>query len=393
MSNGNSKRINGETTNADAAAGSPMVPSAANTNQNSGGSGAVTNQNVLAQRSELSGADSGGAILSDPVDVIIDKLLSVRGARPGKQVDLSEAEIKMLCLRSRDLLISQPMLLELEAPIKICGDIHGQYYDLLRLFEYGGFPPESNYLFLGDYVDRGKQSLETICLLLAYKIKYPENFFILRGNHECASINRIYGFYDECKRRFGIKLWKTFTDCFNCLPCAAVIDEKIMCMHGGLSPELTSVDQVKRVMRPTDVPDTGLLCDLLWADPDKDIDGWGENDRGVSFTFGEDIVAQFLHKHDLDLICRAHQVVEDGYEFFARRQLVTLFSAPNYCGEFDNAGAMMSVDETLMCSFQILKPAEKRQRFAYAGMNNANGGAAPSAGRPGTPQAPGPGAR
>lgn len=317
------------------------------------------------------------ALLSDPVDVIIDKLLSVRGARPGKQVDLSEAEIKMLCLRSRDLLIGQPMLLELEAPIKICGDVHGQYYDLLRLFEYGGFPPEANYVFLGDYVDRGKQSLETICLLLAYKIKYPENFFILRGNHECASINRIYGFYDECKRRFGIKLWKTFTDCFNCLPCAAVIDEKIFCMHGGLSPELTSLDQVKRIVRPTDVPDTGLLCDLLWSDPDKEIDGWGENDRGVSFTFGEDIVAQFLHKHDLDLICRAHQVVEDGYEFFARRQLVTLFSAPNYCGEFDNAGAMMSVDETLMCSFQILKPAEKRQRFSY------QGGAQ---GRPGTPQ-------
>ena len=108
-----------------------------------------------------------------------------------------------------------------------------------------------------DYVDRGKQSLETICLLLAYKIKYPENFFILRGNHECASINRIYGFYDECKRRYNVKLWKTFTDCFNCLPIAAVIDEKIFCMHGGLSPELGSLDQIKRLPRPTDVPDTG----------------------------------------------------------------------------------------------------------------------------------------
>ena len=106
-------------------------------------------------------------------------------------------------------------------------------------------------------------------------------------------------------------------------------------------------------MRPTDVPDQGLLCDLLWSDPDKDIAGWGENDRGVSFTFGGEVVSKFLHKHDLDLICRAHQVVEDGYEFFAKRQLVTLFSAPNYCGEFDNAGAMMSVDETLMCSFQV----------------------------------------
>lgn len=124
---------------------------------------------------------------------------------------------------------------------------------MLRLFEYGGFPPEANYLFLGDYVDRGKQSLETICLLLAYKIKYPENFFILRGNHECASINRIYGFYDECKRRYNIKLWKTFTDCFNCLPIAAIIDEKIFTMHGGLSPDLNSMEQIRRVMRPTDV--------------------------------------------------------------------------------------------------------------------------------------------
>ena len=149
---------------------------------------------------------------------MIEKLKGVCGERPGKIVNLTEAEVKSLCLRSRDIFMTQPILLELEAPIKICGDVHGQFPDLLRLFEYGGFPPEANYLFLGDYVDRGKQSLEAIILLLAYKVKFKENFFLLRGNHECGQINRIYGFYDECRRRFSIRAWKTFTDCFNCLP-------------------------------------------------------------------------------------------------------------------------------------------------------------------------------
>jgi serine/threonine-protein phosphatase PP1 catalytic subunit len=259
--------------------------------------------------------------------------------------------------------VNQPALLELEAPIQIVGDVHGQFHDLLRLFEHCGFPPDANYLFLGDYVDRGKNGLECICMLLAYKIKYPENFFLLRGNHECASINRIYGFYDECKRRYNIKMWKKFQDVFNVLPFAALIDEKIFCIHAGLSPDLNSPEQIKRIMRPTDVPDSGLLCDLLWSDPEADISGWAENDRGVSYTFGADVVSKFLQKHDYDLIVRAHQVVEDGYEFFADRQLVTIFSAPNYCGEFDNAGAVMAVDESLMCSFRILKPADKSVRI------------------------------
>ena len=188
----------------------------------------------------------------------------------------------------------------------LSGDVHGQYYDLLRIFEYGGFPPEANYLFLGDYIDRGKQSIETVCLLLCYKIKYPENFFLLRGNHECAQINRIYGFYDECKRRYSIRLWRVFSDVFNCLPVSALIDEKIFCMHGGLSPELKNLDQIKNIMRPTDVPDTGLLCDLLWSDPERGVEAYGDNDRGVSFTFGENVVRKFNEKHDIDLICRAH---------------------------------------------------------------------------------------
>jgi len=324
-----------------------------------------------------------------PIQSITQRLLSLRGSPPGTLASLSETEIKLLCQRVRPILLAQPMLLELEAPLKICGDVHGQYTDLLRLFEYGGFPPESNYLFLGDYVDRGKQSLESVCLLLSYKIQYPENFFILRGNHESAGINRIYGFYDECKRRYSIKLWKVFSDIFNCLPVSALIDEKILCMHGGLSPEMEALGQIADLPRPCDVPDVGLLCDLLWSDPDTTVSGWAENDRGVSFVFGADVVAAFLERHDLDLIVRAHQVVEDGYEFFAGRRLVTLFSAPNYCGEFDNAGGMISVDENLMCSFQILKPSARSARFAARAKAQAVAAAGAGGVRPGTVAAAG----
>jgi serine/threonine-protein phosphatase PP1 catalytic subunit len=134
---------------------------------------------------------------------------------------------------------------------------------LLRLFEYGGYPPESNYLFMGDYVDRGKQSIETISLLFAYKIKYSENFFLLRGNHETSSVNRIYGFYDECKKRYSIKLWKLFSDCFNCLPIAALIDDKIICMHGGISPKLNSLEDIAKILRPTDCPEEGKRIRLI----------------------------------------------------------------------------------------------------------------------------------
>ncbi|KAM1819776.1 hypothetical protein TB1_001414 [Malus domestica] len=304
----------------------------------------------------------GGAMDPIVLDDIISRLLEVR-SRPRKRVWLSVSEVRQLCICSREIFLSQPNLLELQAPITICGNINGQYPDLLRLFEYGGLPPSASYLFLGGYVDYGKQGLETMCLLLAYKIKYPENFFLLRGNHECASINRRYGFYDECKRRFNVRIWISFIDAFNCLPVAAVIDDKIFCVHGGLSPDLTNLDQIRNLPRPTAVPYNGLLCDLLWSDPDGDVKGWRVNGRGVSYTFGPDEVAEFLTKHDLDLVCRAHQAVEDGFQFFADGQLVTVYSAPNYRGVFDNVAAMMTVDENLMRSFHILKPAEKKAKF------------------------------
>jgi serine/threonine-protein phosphatase PP1 catalytic subunit len=296
------------------------------------------------------------------VDAIIEKLLSVRGNKPGKQVDLKEEEIKFLIDKSIPIMKEQKMLVELEAPLHVCGDIHGQYYDLLRIFEHCGYPGEYNYLFLGDYVDRGKQSLETVCLLLCYKIKYPEKVTLLRGNHESSVTNRIYGFYDECKRRYNVRIWRSFTDLFNWLPVAAIIDEKILCMHGGLSPDLKNLQNITDISRPTDIPDTGLLCDLLWSDPDKDCVEYDENDRGVSVIFGEKIVQDFNKKNDLDLIIRAHQVVDDGYEFFASRQLITIFSAPNYCGEFDNSAGIMIIDESLTCSLKVLRPVENLKK-------------------------------
>lgn len=257
--------------------------------------------------------------------------------------------------------MNQPVFLELGAPINILGDIHGQYFDLLRLFDYGGYPPSNNYLFLGDYVDRGKQSIETICLLMVYKILYPENFFMIRGNHEAQTVNQLYGFYDECRRRYNIRLWKKFVEMFNWLPVAALIDEKIFCVHGGLSPDLKTIEQLYEIHRPTDVPNSGLLCDILWSDPSPDVDDWGENERGVSYVYSDKIVEEFLNKNNLELICRAHQVVEDGYEFFSKRKLVTVFSAPDYCGEYGNCASMMTVDENLKCSFKVLRPLSETE--------------------------------
>eukprot|EP00415_Alexandrium_ostenfeldii_P001753 UN1753 len=184
---------------------------------------------------------------------------------------------------------------------------------------------------------------------------------MLRGNHECASITRIYGFYDECKRRSNVKVWKAFCEVFNKLPFCAIVDERIFCVHGGLSPEIHTLEQVRQISRPTDVPDHGLITDFLWSDPDCEIEGWAENDRGVSYLFGEDIVSSFLVKYNFDVVVRAHQVVVDGFEFFGtKRKLITLFSAPNYCGEFDNAGAMMDIDASLMVSFKVLKPVARK---------------------------------
>ncbi|SPO30345.1 probable PPZ2 - protein ser/thr phosphatase of the PP-1 family [Ustilago trichophora] len=340
----------------DAASQSTSAPTAATILSNPLAHGGSGFPGSVGKGSQAAGA--ADQVRTFDIDDMISRLLEAGYSGKIPKPALKNAEITAVCQAAREIFLSQPTLIELSPPVKIVGDTHGQYHDLLRLFEMCGFPPSANYLFLGDYVDRGKQSLETILLLLCYKIKYPENFFLLRGNHECANVTRVYGFYDECKRRVNIKIWKTFIDVFNTLPIAAVVASKIFCVHGGLSPSLSNMDDIRRIERPTDVPDYGLLNDLLWSDPSDTALDWEDNERGVSYCFGKAVIQQFLAQYDFDLICRAHMVVEDGYEFWNERTLVTIFSAPNYCGEFDNFGAVMSVSEDLLCAFELLKPLD-----------------------------------
>lgn len=299
----------------------------------------------IAELSSSLGSMDIGALKTGDLDDFIRRLVDAAySGKITKTVCLKNAEITAICNAARELFLSQPALLELSPPVKVVGDVHGQYADLIRMFEMCGWPPDSNYLFLGDYVDRGKQSLETILLLLCFKLRYPENFFLLRGNHECANVTRVYGFYDECKRRCNVKVWKTFVDTFNTLPIAAIVAGKIFCVHGGLSPSLTHMDDIRNIARPTDVPDYGLLNDLLWSDPSDMDSDWEANERGVSYCFGKKVIMEFLQKHDFDLVCRAHMVVEDGYEFFNDRILVTVFSAPNVSRNEGGCGSMSSAN-------------------------------------------------
>ncbi|KAI8725586.1 Serine/threonine-protein phosphatase [Fusarium sp. LHS14.1] len=289
---------------------------------------------------------------SENLDAIIDQLLNTRHLEPGVSIDLPSLDIRFLCTKAREIFISRPMLLELEAPLSVVGDIHGRLDDLFRVMESIGFPPNENYVFLGNYINYGEHSIEVMCLLLAYQIKYPDNLILLRGNHETALLSRKYGFYHNCKRRYSPELWKSFVDMFNCMSVAAIVDEKIFCVHGGLSPDLNNLRDIRDIPRPIDVPDCGLMCDLLWSDPDPDTKGWAENHRGVSFRFGPDVVSSFLAKYDMELIVRGHQVSWGGYEFFINRQLVTIWSNLNWKG-LGNEAVAMTVDETLLCNFKV----------------------------------------
>jgi serine/threonine-protein phosphatase 2A catalytic subunit len=207
--------------------------------------------------------------------------------------------------------------------------------------------------YKGDYVDRGYFSVETVTLLVAFKIRYPQRITILRGNHESRQITQVYGFYDECLRKYGnANVWKYFTDLFDFLPLTALIENQIFCLHGGLSPSIDTLDNIRALDRIQEVPHEGPMCDLLWSDPD-DRCGWGISPRGAGYTFGQDISEAFNHNNGLTLVARAHQLVMEGYNWSQDRNVVTIFSAPNYCYRCGNQAAIMEIDEHLKYTLYV----------------------------------------
>ena len=243
----------------------------------------------------------------------------------------------------------------------VVGDIHGQFNDLKELFDTGGKVPDTNYLFLGDYVDRGFQSLEVMILLTLMKIKYPNRVYLLRGNHESRQTNQNYGFHVECLKKYNQSstVWLYINEMFDYLPLAAVIDNKLFCIHGGLSPSIQKIEDIKVLERCKDIPTEGPMADLVWSDPDENTEGFKISERGAGFLFGETVIDKFLHLNKMETIVRAHQLCKEGYLILFGGKIITVWSAPNYCGRIYNYASIMEVDEELNKFFNIFEDNER----------------------------------
>ncbi|KAM0815822.1 putative Calcineurin-like phosphoesterase [Seiridium cardinale] len=360
---------------------------------------------------------------------------------------LPEPVMKQLCEIVKEVLMEESNIQPVVTPVTICGDIHGQFYDLLELFRVaGGMPgetaveapksakpvisadmieppteitnpklrkkiktrrnskgeheetevdeddepspgaapnsspptsqeltpsvnnPNMRFVFLGDFVDRGYFSLETFTLLMCLKAKYPDRIILVRGNHESRQITQVYGFYEECQQKYGnASVWKACCQVFDFLVLAAIVDGEVLCVHGGLSPEIRTIDQIRVVARAQEIPHEGAFCDLVWSDP-EDIDTWAISPRGAGWLFGDKVATEFNHVNGLKLIARAHQLVNEGYKFhFPQNSVVTVWSAPNYCYRCGNVASIMTVDKNLDPKFSIFSAVPDDMRHVPAG--------------------------
>ncbi|KAK8076999.1 protein phosphatase [Apiospora saccharicola] len=342
---------------------------------------------------------------------------------------LPEPVMKELCEIVKEVLMEESNIQPVVTPVTICGDIHGQFYDLLELFrpvitadmieppttitkpklkkkiksseevpktegeettvddddedatelinssQPGSqeiTPPVNNadtrFVFLGDFVDRGYFSLETFTLLMCLKAKYPDRIVLVRGNHESRQITQVYGFYEECQQKYGnASVWKACCQVFDFLVLAAIVDGEILCVHGGLSPEIRTIDQIRVVARAQEIPHEGAFCDLVWSDP-EDVETWAISPRGAGWLFGDKVATEFNHVNGLKLIARAHQLVNEGYKYhFPQNSVVTVWSAPNYCYRCGNVASIMTVDRNLDPKFSIFSAVPDDMRHVPAG--------------------------
>lgn len=314
----------------------------------------------------------------------LDFLLLPETWRPpqNRAFQLKAEEIILLCDEVQPLFEAESTLLQISAPVKVFGDIHGQYADLMRIFHQYGAPQRGDggdiqlvdYLFLGDYVDRGKHSLETIVLLLALKIQYPSRVFILRGNHESPEVNARDGFLHECVERLGgkkpgVAAWRRLNLLFEWLPLAAVVNGCILAVHGGIGRTLGTLDEIAAMQRPLRMggPYSDLLLDLMWSDPTSSDDVLGVHtnpERGSPVVcYGPDRVNTFLRTNRLSLIVRGHECVMDGFQRFAGGKLITVFSATNYCGKWSNAGAILVIGKDLEVAPKLIYPTNDLEQL------------------------------
>ncbi|KJE91460.1 type 5 protein serine/threonine phosphatase isoform [Capsaspora owczarzaki ATCC 30864] len=283
-----------------------------------------------------------------------------------------------ILLLVKDYLMKVPSLVECELSkttqkFTICGDVHGQFYDLMNIFEKNGLPSEDNpYLFNGDFVDRGSFSLEVILTLFAFKLLYPNHFFLNRGNHETDNMNKVYGFDGEVKAKYSDRMVTLFHEVFLWLPLAHVVAEKVLVVHGGLfSDDNVTLADIKATERNREPPDSGIMCEILWSDPQPQL-GRGVSKRGVGVHFGPDVTRNFLERNNLSYIVRSHEVKDLGYEVAHNGKCITVFSAPNYCDQMGNKGAFITLGPSLEPNFTtfdaVPHPNVKPMAYASGGM-------------------------
>ncbi|MCJ1304332.1 hypothetical protein MMC08_007144 [Hypocenomyce scalaris] len=256
------------------------------------------------------------------------------------------------------IVYDEPTMVEMELEsghqLTVCGDTHGQFFDLLEIFRLNGFPSESHYyLFNGDFVDRGSWSTEIALLLYAYKWFRPDAFFINRGNHETDDMNRVYGFEGECRAKYNERVFKLFSESFSALPLATLIGKKYLTLHGGLfSDDETSLDDIRKLNRhgQRQPGQAGLMMEMLWTDP-QTMPGRGPSKRGVGLQFGPDVTKRFCEANGLEAVIRSHEVRMEGYEVEHDGRCITVFSAPKYCDSTENKGAYINIGPELKLEF------------------------------------------